>query len=356
MRPNYPFNCWYVAAMSDEVGGQLLGRTLLDTEVVMYRRSSGEVVAMEDRCVHRAYPLSAGRLDGDRVVCGYHGFVYDPDGTCVDVPSQENVPQGACVRTFPVHEQTPFVWIWLGAPGAADLRTPPRTPWFESPEWASTGETLRVEANYMLLHEHYLDLTSVFVMHPEVVPPGIEALPQLDEVEVSEMSVGYSRLMPPLRLADWEAEATGLPRDTECVRREDGTFVSPALHVQRYTIEPEGHPVFATARVQGFTPESPTSTHVFLQIVRNYATDRAVVADHLRAMFHQWAGRDIPVLETIQCRLDGEDGLRRDINVKADRAAVRARRVAEAMVEEEADRQLVSRATGTRPRPHHRCS
>jgi phenylpropionate dioxygenase-like ring-hydroxylating dioxygenase large terminal subunit len=338
MRPNYPFNCWYVAALSDEVGHELVARRLLDVAVVMYRRGDGEVVAMEDRCVHRAYPLSAGRLDGDRLICGYHGFVYDPDGTCVDVPSQENVPQGACVRTFAVHEQSPFVWIWLGEPGASALRLPPRTPWFDDPAWANTGEMLRAEANYMLLHEHYLDLTSVFVMHPEVVPPGIEALPQLDEVEVSEMSVGYSRLLPPARLADWEAEATGLPRDTECVRREEGTFVSPALHVQRYTIEPAGHPVFETLRVQGFTPESGTATHVFLALVRNYATDRSVVADHLRTMFHDWAGRDIPVLEAVQRRLDEEVQTRRDINVKADRAAVRARRVAQAMVEEEAGR------------------
>ena len=122
MRSNYPFNCWYVAASSDEVGQELLPRRLLDKPVLLYRRGSGEIVAMEDRCIHRAYPLSAGRRDGDRVVCGYHGFSYEPDGCLVDVPSQENVPPGARVRTYPVHEQSPFVWIWLGDPGVAALR------------------------------------------------------------------------------------------------------------------------------------------------------------------------------------------------------------------------------------------
>lgn len=350
MTPNYPFNCWYVAATSDEVGHELLGRRLLGTPVVLYRQSSGEVVAMEDRCVHRAYPLSAGRLEGNRVVCGYHGFTYDPDGRCVEVPSQENVPQSACVRTFPVREQSPFVWIWLGNPGAAVLRPPPRTPWFSDPEWASTGETLHVEANYMLLHEHYLDLTNVFVMHPEAVPPGIETLPPLDEVEVSEMSVSYSRSLPSARLADWEAEATGLSRDTEYSRREEGTFVSPALHVQRYGIDADGR-AYELLRIQGFTPESPVTTHVFLQIARNYATDRSVVADHLRAMFREMASRDTEVLETVQRRLGDEVEPRRDINVKADRAAVRARRVAQSMVEEEAGwaamrRVLAARASG----------
>jgi vanillate O-demethylase monooxygenase subunit len=338
MTPNYPFNCWYVAAFSDEVGQQLLARRLLGTQVVLYRRGSGEVVAMEDRCVHRAFPLSDGRLDGDRLVCGYHGFVYDPDGCCVEVPSQQNVPEGACVRTFPVREQSPFVWIWLGDPGAAALRLPPRTQWFTDPGWSSAGELLRVQANYMLLHEHYLDLTSVFTLHPEAVPPGIDQLPQLDEVEISEMSVSYSRVLPTAPLADWEADATGLPRDTDYVRREMGTFVSPALHVQQYAIDAPGSASYQHVRIQGFTPESPDATHVFLRIARNYAPDAARVTERLGVMFHEWALRDAVVLETVQRRLAEQGEPRRDINVKADRAAVRARRVAQEMVAEERTR------------------
>jgi phenylpropionate dioxygenase-like ring-hydroxylating dioxygenase large terminal subunit len=344
MRPNYPFNCWYVAATSDEVGQGLLARRLLDKPVVLYRCDSGDVVAMEDRCVHRAYPLSEGRRDGDRVVCGYHGFSYDPDGCLVEVPSQENIPPGARVRTYPVHEQSPFVWIWLGEPGAAALRPPPRVPWYaDGSGWASTTEVLRVEANYLLLHEHYLDLTDVFVMHPEAVPPDIEVLPQLDEVEVSERSVSYSRSTPPSRLATWEADVTGLSADTASIRREEGTFVSPALHVQHYVIDPDDGKAYELLRIQGFTAESPTATHVFLQMARNFAIDNAEAGEFLRTMFHEWAIRDAAVLETIQRRL-GEDTVpRRDINVKADRAAVRARRIAMEMVDEESGRFTLNR-------------
>ena len=54
MNPNYPRDCWYVAATSDEVGSGLLGRKLLDRPVVLYRLASGEAVALEDRCAHRA--------------------------------------------------------------------------------------------------------------------------------------------------------------------------------------------------------------------------------------------------------------------------------------------------------------
>ncbi|HWF69917.1 MAG TPA: Rieske 2Fe-2S domain-containing protein [Mycobacterium sp.] len=337
-----------MAATSDEVGQGLLARRLLNKPVVLYRRGSGDVVAMEDRCIHRAYPLSEGRRDGDRLVCGYHGFAYDPDGCLADVPSQENVPPGARVRTYPVHEQSPFVWIWLGDPGVAALRPPPRVPWYaDGTAWASTHEVLHIEANYLLLHEHYLDLTDVFVTHPEVVPPDIEVLPQLDEVEVSERSVSYFRELPSSRLAPWEAEITGLPVDTAGIRREEATFVSPALHVQHYVIAPKDGKGHELLRIQGFTPESPTATHVFLQMARNFATDNARVGEFLRTMFHEWAMRDSVVLETIQRRLGEETVPRRDINVKADRAAVRARRIAMEMVDEETGRFALSRILAT---------
>lgn len=338
MRPNYPFNCWYVAATSDEVGATLMGRQLLGLPVVLYRLRSGEVVAMEDRCAHRAYPLSAGRLDGDRVVCGYHGCTYAADGSLVDVPSQDNVPSGACVRVYPVHEEEPFVWIWLGEPGLAALRPAPRRPWSADPGWAYTGETLRVEANYLLLHEHYLDLTNIYAMHPELVPAGLESLPAFGDVDVSEMSVAYHRMIPAVPLTDWEARTTGLPPDGTYTRRETGTFVSPALHVQRYTIDADGESPAELLRVHGFTPESPTATHVFLRMVRNFGTRSDAVAGQVRAVFNKTAQRDIAVLETLQRQLGQDLQPRRDINVKADRAAVRARRVAQEMVRDEAGR------------------
>jgi vanillate O-demethylase monooxygenase subunit len=73
-------------------------------------------------------------------------------------------------------------------------------------------------------------------------------------------------------------------------------------------------------------------------MARNYASDDDRIGEFLRTMFHEWAMRDAAVLETIQRRLGEETVPRRDINVKADRAAVRARRIAMEMVDEESNR------------------
>ena len=97
-----------------------LGRRVLGQGVVLYRTTDGTAVALEDRCVHRPYPLSLGRLDGDTIVSGYSGFTYDAHGYCVRVPTQDEIPVGARVRSFPVHDDGAFVWGWLG-----DRRWPP---------------------------------------------------------------------------------------------------------------------------------------------------------------------------------------------------------------------------------------
>ena len=87
----FPRNFWYVAAMSQELGDGLLQRWILNEPVVMYRISSGRVVAMLDRCPHRSYPLSKGERVGDNLRCNYHGLVYEPGGKCVHIPAQKNI-------------------------------------------------------------------------------------------------------------------------------------------------------------------------------------------------------------------------------------------------------------------------
>lgn len=333
---NYPRECWYVAATIDEVGDNLVARRILGTPVLLYRLADGSVAALEDRCAHRPYPLSAGYRDGDRVVCGYHGCTYDPDGSCVLIPSQDNPPPGARVRAFPVHVSEPFVWVWMGTPGSARLRPPPATPELTSGDgWSSTGERRDVAAGFLLLHEHYLDLTNVFEMHAEMVPPGIEALPPLEEVEISEVSVSYARELPEAPLAPWEAAVSGLDSSEAFSRRETGTFVTPGLHRQTYTISGAEGPVFELVRLHGFTPQTPGSTRVFLQLAWRGTAVATDAGQRLTEVFHVMADRDSRVIETMQRCLDEDEPSRRYVNVKADRAAVRARRIVQSMIEEE---------------------
>ena len=347
MNANYPKKCWYVAATTTEVAEAPLGRRVLDRDVVLWRGARGTVTAFEDRCAHRGFPLSRGRVDGDQLVCGYHGCVYDVDGLCVRVPTQPEVPTGMHVQTLPVLEDPPFIWIWGGPPNSTSGGRPPRTPWLNDAAWSTFSSAWQVSANYLMLHEHYLDFSYAPILHARELPPGIERLPAYDDVEVTETTVSYTRLLPKAPLAEWEEETTGLDHSGVYTRREQGTFASPAMHIQRWDIESSADTVFSHIRTHAITPESPSRTHVFMQLSRNYATQRGIVTTVLQSLLDELVRRDTEIVELAAAHV-GYDGWRSGVEFRADAAVQRARRIVAVMLAKEAGRSAMRPGLPTR--------
>src|SRR5260221_14784300 len=103
--PHFLKNTWYVAAWSKEITAHgLLTRTTAKVPLVFWRDKEGKVVALEDRCCHRAAPLSKGRLENDRLRSMYHAPLLDNSRRCVDIPAEECNPAAAKVRAYPVVE------------------------------------------------------------------------------------------------------------------------------------------------------------------------------------------------------------------------------------------------------------
>ncbi len=76
---------WQMAALSREVTDRPLARTVVGGPLVLFRTAGG-VSVLIDRCPHRNYPLSEGRLVEGALQCPYHGWRFTGDGTCVEVP------------------------------------------------------------------------------------------------------------------------------------------------------------------------------------------------------------------------------------------------------------------------------
>lgn len=330
----YPRNCWYVAATTDEVASGPLGRRLLGEDVVLWRTGGGRLSAFENRCAHRAFPLSNSLVDGENLVCGYHGCTYDVSGECVHIPSQDRVPTGMRVRIFPVLEEPPFIWIWMGSPGAAAISRPPRVPWIREPGWETFYASWDVAANYMMVHEHYLDFSYAPILHAADIPESIRAMPAFSDVEVTETTVSYTRVLPPARPTDWEAEAGGLDRTTEYRRTEMGTFASPALHLHRWDVETAPGEVHSTTRIHAITPESETSTHIVMAGSRNYRPGSAAATDRLRSFLDGVSRRDKAVLDMASAH-SGYDRWQAGVEFQADVAAGQARRIVGVMLANE---------------------
>ena len=331
----YPTHCWYVAATSAEVTGSPLGRRALNRGLVLYRTPEGTATVLEDRDAHAPYPLSLGHLEGDLIVSAYSGFAYAPDGRCVRVPTQAEVPYDARVRAFPVVEQDGLIWVWFARAGLAKLRHPPRTPWLADPAWTTLGDEWTTRANPLLLHENFADITHVAVVDPVIAPPVLSAgpVPRLD-VEVSETSVGFSRDYPPAPLATWHAPLIGATDGEVFAQREEGRFVSPALWVDSWHVTSDRRPEPFTFRfTHGVTPIGATTTRHVWRVSRNFAPGSDVSAE-LAPLFRDYYHRVRDILETMQRVLD-EDGPRADVRVAADTAAVQVRKIVGRMLADE---------------------
>jgi len=83
---------WHVAARSADVGRDPLAVQLLGEPWVLVRLPTADgtgtrLTAFADRCPHRLAPLSAGQVVGGVLQCAYHGWCFDADGACTEIPA-----------------------------------------------------------------------------------------------------------------------------------------------------------------------------------------------------------------------------------------------------------------------------
>lgn len=169
-------NCWYVAGWDTDVDGQaLFSRTICNEPILFYRDAAGQLVALEDRCCHRAAPLSAGRREGDCIRCMYHGLKFDTTGACIEIPGQDRIPAKARVRRYPVVQKNRLIWIWMGDPALADASHILDFFWHDSPQWAMKPGYIHYQANYQLIVDNLLDFTHLAWVHPTTLGSGSEA-------------------------------------------------------------------------------------------------------------------------------------------------------------------------------------
>ncbi|WP_435230353.1 Rieske 2Fe-2S domain-containing protein [Pseudopelagicola sp. nBUS_20] len=76
---------WQVVARSSEIGLKPKRVWLLGNPVVLFRTKNG-IHALHDRCPHRHAELSKGRVLKNTIECPYHGWRFDEDGVCVEIP------------------------------------------------------------------------------------------------------------------------------------------------------------------------------------------------------------------------------------------------------------------------------
>lgn len=191
------FDTWYVIAQSADVGRELGSITALGQPLVYFPTQDGRPVVLDDRCSHRRFALSKGKLVGDAVQCGYHGFTYRESGQCIWAPSVPVDEQGEVrlrfgVRTYPCAERGPWLWVWMGNPERADPDRIPLPNVQDNPESTISGYLLN-PANYMMMIENLLDLSHLHFLHGATDLEHVEVPPR--EMPAPADGVAWSKVV-----------------------------------------------------------------------------------------------------------------------------------------------------------------
>jgi vanillate O-demethylase monooxygenase subunit len=330
------YNGWYVAAWSREIGAKPLARRLLGAPVVFFRRSDGKVAALHDRCPHRFVPLSRGKVEGDRLRCGYHGLCFESDGSCSDKRVGDQLKAAAKLRAYPIEERHGAVWIWMGEGHAEADEIPDFGFQTDGGRHLMFGVTY-MAANYALEIDNLLDLSHLDHLHPGGpsnghLTDGVYKAWQ-DSLTVHSDWWNPDCETPPFFMLNMAGEARG-------DQWADTRWDPPGSVYIATGVTKCGQPRDAGYEIlQGhfITPETETTTHYFWSLAFPNRGEPpefvAAVEGAVRATFDD---EDRPMLEAQQRAMKGVDfWAERPIILAEDAGAIRARRVLEKLIRDE---------------------
>lgn len=334
--PKVPRNQWYVAAGSSELGEELLARRLLGKPIVLYRTKDGSPVALDDRCPHRAMPLSMGRRIGDEIQCAYHGFRFASSGRCTHIPSTPTVPGAMRVTSYPLAELFGFVWIWMGDPALADRALLPQDHDYITP--AHKGRfyfCYPMHGNYLRLHENLMDTS-----HPSYLHEGMFDSSDLAsapyKVETRENMVRLSREVGPHVPNDSTAFAFNLRPGARVTRTLITETHPPCLNIIvnrfAYVDKPDEPPVVAI-NIHGIVPADEHNCYQFAGV---YTPELSPDEEAAKAFLAEVLEQDAVALGAIEdaCMVDDPEQAD-EISIRADEASIRLRRMILKMAREE---------------------
>jgi phenylpropionate dioxygenase-like ring-hydroxylating dioxygenase large terminal subunit len=166
---------WLPSVRSDELpspDGPPLRIKLLGEELIAFRATSGAVGLIQNACPHRGASLFFGRNEEEGLRCVYHGWKFDVNGACIDMPSEpaeSNFKSKVHARAYPAQERGGIIWAYLGS-----REVPPPLPSLEPsmlPEGEVLLETAHRHSNWMQAMEGDIDTSHLSFLHS-----GAEAL------------------------------------------------------------------------------------------------------------------------------------------------------------------------------------
>ncbi|MFT4518105.1 MAG: 3-ketosteroid 9alpha-monooxygenase subunit A [Halioglobus sp.] len=135
-----PFG-WFALETSSELAvGEVKPLKYFGRDLVLFRTESGTATVLNAFCPHLGAHLGhGGSVVGENIACPFHGWQFDGDGVCQEVPYAKNMPPRVkdkkTIDSYPVVERNGMIWAWYHPHNISPSFEVEEIPEIGSPDW-----------------------------------------------------------------------------------------------------------------------------------------------------------------------------------------------------------------------------
>ncbi len=167
---------WHPIELSEAVKDVPLKVRVLGEDLILFRTKNGAPGLLHPRCCHRGTTLYYGRTEETGIRCCYHGWLFDPQGICLEQPCEPD-PNHVNARYrqpwYPLEERYGLVFAYLGPPDRKPLlpkydvleNLAPEDLLISHGDSVGSGGAKRIHCNWFQTHENVMDPYHVLILH-----------------------------------------------------------------------------------------------------------------------------------------------------------------------------------------------
>ena len=178
---------------------------LLGERLVAFRDTHGRVGLLDEFCAHRRASLFLGRNEECGLRCVYHGWKYDVEGRCVDMPNEppeSNFKDKIHLKAYPTVELGGVIWAYLGP--KEKTPPPPKFKWTQVPEDHRMVAKVLEECNWLQALDGNFDTVHPGLLHRNLTTETKRAgTNPLSRMYVMEGSGGTKIAQQEIELTDY---------------------------------------------------------------------------------------------------------------------------------------------------------
>ncbi len=139
---------------------------VLGENLVAFRDTNGKVGVLERQCPHRLADMWFGRNENAGLACAYHGWKFDVDGNCMEMPTEtaeSSYKHKVRMISYPTQEYGGVVWVYMGP--AEQQPELPQMEWCRVPDDQRVVRSWLQDSNYMQATEGEIDSAHISFNH-----------------------------------------------------------------------------------------------------------------------------------------------------------------------------------------------